>query len=237
MQPTHSLSTFEQLVSGTEASRNTFLAIPIIQRALCGDVTLAEYVTFLGQAYHHVSQTVPLLMGAGYHLPERLRWMQPAIIEYIDEEKGHDAWILDDIEACGGDATVVQRADPMPATELMVAYAHDTIRRRNPVGFFGMVFVLEGTSAALATRAAGAIQQTLGLPKSAMRYLTSHGALDQQHVGFYEGLVNQLGDEQDRRVLIHCANRFYKLYGDIFQSIAAATQPMTGHALPRNEHA
>ncbi|TAM58047.1 MAG: hypothetical protein EPN49_13980 [Rhodanobacter sp.] len=34
-----------------------------------GEIMVAEYVTFLGQAYHHVSQTGPLLMGAGYHLP------------------------------------------------------------------------------------------------------------------------------------------------------------------------
>ena len=40
------------------------------------------------------------------------------------------------------------------ATELMVAYAYDTIARGNPVGFFGMVHVLEGTSVSrVATRA------------------------------------------------------------------------------------
>ncbi len=36
----------------------------------------------------------------------------------------------------------------------MVAYVYDYIARRNPVGFFGMVHVLEGTSTALATTAA-----------------------------------------------------------------------------------
>ena len=46
---------------------------------------------FCSQAYHHVRQTVPLMMGMGYHLPERLRWMQPAVAEYIEEEIGHDA--------------------------------------------------------------------------------------------------------------------------------------------------
>jgi pyrroloquinoline quinone (PQQ) biosynthesis protein C len=217
-------TTHERLVLETEASRNAFLATPIIQRTLRGEVTHQEYMTFLGQAYHHVRQTVPLMMGMGYHLPGRLRWMQPIIAEYIEEEIGHDEWILEDIEACGGDSHALRHAMPMPATEMMVAYAHDIIRRGNPIGFLGMVFVLESISAALATRAADAIQQALGLSGSGLRYLASHGALDQEHIGFYEGLVNRIDDLDDRRALIHAACRFYGLYAAIFKAIDATTR-------------
>jgi pyrroloquinoline quinone (PQQ) biosynthesis protein C len=213
------MSVYERLLSETAASRNEFLSIPILQRALEGKVSLQEYLAFLGQAYHHVSHTVPLLMGFGYHLPEHLQWLQGAVAEYIEEEKGHEAWILDDIRACGGDAEAVRQQRPLPATELMVAYAHDVIARRNPIGFFGMVFVLEGTSAALASNAAGAIQQQLGLPDGAFRYLTSHGSLDQQHVAFYESLINRLENEADIEALLHGANMFFQLYGDIFRSL------------------
>jgi hypothetical protein len=37
-------------------------------------------------------------------------------------------------------------------------------QRGNPLGFFGMVHVLEGTSVSLALLAADAIQKPLGLP-------------------------------------------------------------------------
>lgn len=216
------MSTHDRLVAETTLAREHFLATPVIHRALRGDVTRGEYVAFLGQAYHHVSQTVPLLMATGSRLPRRLRWMQPAIAEYIEEEQGHDAWILEDIRACGGDADAVERARPKPATELMVAYAWDHVLRRNPVGFLGMVFVLEGTSAALATRAAQAIRKTLELPAHAMRYLTSHGALDQEHVGFFHQLVDRLVDPGDQDDLIHAANMFYRLYGDVFHAVTAS---------------
>ncbi|UPG83869.1 iron-containing redox enzyme family protein [Luteibacter aegosomatis] len=213
----------DRLVRETEAHRQAFLSIPIIQRALRGDVSPREYVAFLGQAYQHVRQTVPLMMGMGYHLPERLRWMLPAVAEYIEEEIGHDQWILDDLRACGENPERIRQAPPMRATELMIAYAHDGIARGNPVSFLGMVFVLEGVSVALATRAAGALQAALGLPESAFRYLTSHGALDVDHVGFYQQLVDRLEEDEDRHVLIHAANRFYELYGNIFREIDAAT--------------
>ena len=101
----------------------------------------------------------------------------------------------------------------------MVSYAYDTIQRGNPVGFFGMVLVLEGTSVALATRAAESIEASLGLPRNAFSYLRSHGDLDIEHVGFYEGLMNRLDDPADQRAVVHAAKRFYKLYGDIFRSL------------------
>lgn len=213
------MRTHDRLVRETQASREAFLSMPIIQRALRGDVTRGEYIVFLSQAYQHVRQTVPLMMGMGYHLPDRLRWMLPAVAEYIEEELGHDQWILDDLLACGADAEAIRHAPAMMSTELMVAYANDGIARGNPVSFLGMVFVLEGVSVALATRAAGALQTALNLPKTAFRYLASHGALDVDHVGFYEQLVDRLEAEEDVEALVHAANRFYVLYGDIFREI------------------
>jgi len=213
-------SVYDRLVAQTEPARRAFLAIPILQRALQGRVTLDEYRAFLGQAYHHVRHTVPLLMGCGYRLPDRLNWLRRALGEYIEEEVGHEEWILDDIAACGGDAGAARAARPLPATELMVAYAYDTIQRRNPAGMFGMVFVLESTSAALASHAADAIQGSLGLPKGAFRYLTSHGSLDQEHMRFFQSLVNRFDDPDDVDALLHCAGMFYRLYGDVFRSLA-----------------
>ena len=92
-------------------------------------------------------------------------------------------------------------APPAPATELLVAYVYDYIARVNPVGMLGMVHVLEGTSSALATRAARSIAATLALPPAAFSYLTSHGALDQEHVRFFEDTVNAATSEELEHVV------------------------------------
>jgi heme oxygenase len=102
----------------------------------------------------------------------------------------------------------------------MVSYAYDTIQRRNPAGFFGMVYVLEGTSVNLAHRAAEAIRNNLGLPQTAFRYLTSHGSVDQDHIAFLEKLVNRMEDPADRCEVLHSARMFFHLYGDVFRSVA-----------------
>jgi pyrroloquinoline quinone (PQQ) biosynthesis protein C len=211
-----------RLIAQTAEARGAFQALPILGEAVQGRVSREDYIAFLVQAYHHVRHTTPLLMACGSRLPARLEWLREAIAEYIEEEVGHQEWILDDLQALGVPRQAVLDAGPSAATELMVAYAYDTIQRGNPVGFFGMVLVLEGTSVALATRAADVIETTLALPKKAFRYLRSHGSLDVEHTGFYEGLMDRLHEPADQAAVVHAAKMFYGLYGAVFQSLRHA---------------
>ena len=211
---------FDLLMSSTEAARSEFQSIETLQKGSTGDISLQNYQDFLIQAYHHVKHTTPLLMACGSRLPAHKEWMRNAIAEYIEEELGHQEWILNDIAATGLDPELIRFGTPHQSTELMVAYAYDMITRINPVAFFGMVLVLEGTSVALATHAAEKLKKNLQLPDSAFSYLSSHGSLDIEHMGFYENLMNQVSDSDDQNDIIHAANMFYKLYGDIFRSIS-----------------
>ena len=212
---------YDELLSATETERTHLLALPFIRDGAAGQLSRDDYVAFLSQAYHHVKHTLPLLMACGARLSERLEWLRTALSEYVKEETGHQEWILNDIRACGRDAERVRHARPNAAVEIMVAYAYDVIARVNPVGFLGMVLVLEGTSTAVAARAADALQRALGLPDAAFSYLRSHGALDIHHIQFYESLVNRLDDAEDRSALVHCAKMFYRLYGDVFRALEA----------------
>ena len=210
---------FDQLQTETEQQRVELFSAPIITRALQGDVTTDDYIAFLSQAYHHVKHTVPLLMATGSRLPEELEWLRVGVGEYIEEETGHQEWVLNDVAACGADKEQVRRSKPNLATELMVSYAYDTVHRINPLGFFGMVHVLEGTSISLADSAADNIRSALSLPKDAFSYLYSHGSLDQDHVEFFKGLMNRIDRPEDQAQIIDSAKVFYKLYGDIFRSL------------------
>ena len=211
---------FDELQRRTAGERAALLAVPAIVDCLAGRITRTRYVAFLRQAYHHVKHTVPLLMACGSRFGEERADLRAAMAQYISEENGHERWILEDLRACGDDAEAARRAPPAAATEVMVAYVYDYIARIHPVGFLGMVHVLEGTSAALATRAAKAIAAALELPPAAFTYLTSHGTLDQEHVRFFQRLVDGLSREELEHV-VHVASRVYRLYGDIFRTLPA----------------
>lgn len=218
------MSFFDQLQAATASERETLFSVPVIQDALAGQVSLDSYIAFLTQAYYHVRHTVPLLMASGARLPARLEWLRQAVCEYIEEEYGHEQWILNDIAACGGDRDAVRDGQPSQAIELMVSFLYDTIARGNPVGLFGMVNVLEGTSIALASQAAGTIQERLGLPKEAFSYLFSHGALDIGHMQTYRGLMDRLDNEQDQAAVIHASKVVYRLYTEMFRGLPRSNE-------------
>jgi hypothetical protein len=213
---------FEELQRRTEAERLSLVSAPVIGDCLEGRVSLESYGAFLSEAYHHVKHTVPLLMACGSRLPARLEWLRAGVVDYVGEEYGHEQWILNDLEAAGLERELPERAGPSLATELMVSYAYDTVQRGNPAGLLGMVFVLEGTSVALATRAAEIIMRELALPRRAFSYLLSHGNLDLSHVASFAALVNRFELDSDRAAVLHCARVMFRLYGDVFRSLPRA---------------
>ncbi|PZP83728.1 MAG: biliverdin-producing heme oxygenase [Azospirillum brasilense] len=210
---------YDQLVRDTQAEREALYAVPLIRDAATGNITRETYLAYLAQAYHHVKHTTPLLMATGSRLSSAQEWLREAIAEYIEEELGHQEWILNDIAATGGDKEAVRYSMPNAATEMMVAYAYDTVMRGNPVGFFGMVFVLEGTSTTLATGIAETLMQSLGLKRTSFTYLLSHGTLDLSHMEFFKGLMNRIDREEDKQAIVHMAKRMFVLFADMFRSI------------------
>ncbi|GLX84079.1 biliverdin-producing heme oxygenase [Thalassotalea loyana] len=210
---------FERLQTETANERNYLTSSPIIKRCFEGEISVEDYVKFLSQAYHHVKHTVPLLMNVGAKLPESKEWLREAVAEYIEEELGHQEWILNDIAACGFDKEIVRHSKPNFNTELMVSYAYDAVNRVSPLMFFGMVHVLEGTSIALADNAADVIKGKLQLPQNAFSYLRSHGALDIDHVKFFENLMDKITDKSEQDIIVESAKHFYVLYANIFRSL------------------
>lgn len=216
------MSFFERLVAETTAERLALQAVPQIRDGLAGDISRETYVAYLTQAYHHVSQTVPLMQAAKARLDDSHAEFKAALDEYIAEETGHEAWILNDIRFCGAEPDEAGLGLPSPATRAMIEFAYAFIDRVNPMGFFGMVFVLEGTSVQLATQGAAAVQASLGLPRQAFTYLTSHGSLDVGHMAFFQKLMDRVTAPDDQAAIVEMARRIFVLFADMFRAIPHA---------------
>jgi pyrroloquinoline quinone (PQQ) biosynthesis protein C len=210
---------YDHLISRTANERRAFQEIPIIRHTLGGGVVTRDmYVDFLTQAYHHVKHTFPLLSLAASRTSDPS--YQKALLAYMNEERGHDDWILDDIRAIGGNAEDIRNGRAGPACELMVAYSYYGIEHVDPFAFLGSVHVLEGMSVAFAQGAANAIQTALDASQDqGFSYLRSHGTLDVEHVAFFKALINEIADHKIREIVIHSAKMFYKLYGDICREL------------------
>ena len=217
---------YNELQQATRSGQEYLLTAPIIQQVFDGHFTIETYMAFLHQAFHHVKHTVPLLMASGARLGDDHEWARKTIHGYIEEEYGHEAWILDDLVACGCDRETWATSAAPYHSEIMVSFLYDYVQRKNPMGIFGMVLVLEGTSSSLAPEVARLVQQKLGLPDAAMTYLTTHGELDQDHIGYFERAMDRVTSAEDQSAIIHVANTVYRLYGDVYRSLPAAAEAL-----------
>jgi len=217
---------FNRLCTETETEKQRFLNRDIIQKALTEGVSVELYRAYLEQAYHHVKFTCPLLGLSLAKTPVSDRFYRAALINYIDEEKGHEEWILDDIETLGGDKENVRHGEPNIPNKAMIGYLHYAIEYISPYAILGMVHVLEGISVDLAHKVASSIGQNIGKDASGkgFSYLRSHGALDIEHVAFFEKTVNQITSIETQDIIIENIKMIYRLWGDMFEEIDTSTQ-------------
>lgn len=210
---------YQRLVTETVEGQMALASVPQIQDGLTGRISRETYIAYLTEAYHHVKHTVPLMQAARARMDGAHQRFVTALDEYIAEETGHEHWILADIKNCGGDPEAVRDGAPRAATLAMTDFAYDYINTVNPMGFFGMVFVLEGTSVKLATHGAEAVARNLGLGPECFSYLTSHGALDMEHLTFFETLMNEVDDPADQAAIIEVAQAIFARFADMFRAI------------------
>jgi len=223
---------YDDLLKQTEPDRNSFLSIPVLRDTLTNGVPMNLYISYLEQAYHHVKHTCNLLALAASRCGPEDREYQNALFEYINEEKGHDLWILDDIAALGGNREEIASGTPGVPCAAMVGYAYYAIEHISPYCLLGMVHVLEGMSVALAQSAATSIAGSLDrtLDDGGFQYLTSHGALDHDHVAFFEQLVNGISDPGHQKEIIAAAQIMYGLFGAIFEGLDQRSTDRHAHA-------
>lgn len=219
------MSFFQTLVRETAAERDALFTVPQILDGLQGRISRETYLAYLAQAYHHVSHTVPLLKLAADRMDVGHTRFRDALLEYVEEETGHEVWILNDIRNAGGDAEAARTGPPAPETAAMVAFAYDYVGRINPMGLFGMIFVLEGTSIALASSGAAAVAGSLGLGPECFSYLTSHGALDQSHMAFFARLMDEVTEPGDQAAIVEVAKAVFGLFADMFRAIPHDRSP------------
>jgi len=220
------MSFYNELLAETEAARNRFFSIPIVLEAAQNGVDRDLYIAYLSEAYHHVRHTCPLLAHALAHCPKGDDVYRAALLEYLDEEKGHEEWILNDISHVGGDADAVREGEGDWPVRTMVSWVYYAVQFLNPYAMLGMVLVLEGTSVDIASAGADAVRKRLGMEgqSEGFSYLTSHGAIDQDHLVFFEKLVNTVDGSENRRAVIDTANMVYQLWGEMFSKLAADVQ-------------
>ncbi|GAA4666465.1 hypothetical protein GCM10023347_18830 [Streptomyces chumphonensis] len=109
---------------------------------------------------------------------------------HIEEERGHDDWLADDLASLGHDPREALGRPPPPAVAALVGAQYYWIEHHHPVALLGYIAVLEGNAPApwLADR----VVRDAGVPAAALRTVRAHAALDTGHSDDLHALLDAL---------------------------------------------
>lgn len=203
---------------------------------------LPRYHRYLCTMHAVVRASVPLMLRALERARlldvrgDRLAGPLAAYLrEHIQEEQGHDAWLLEDIRAAGslpGDALGPM---PAPAVAALAGPQYYWIEHHHPVTLLGYIAVLEGYAPApdLTSR----IARTTGLPAAALRTVREHAALDTGHLDALHALLDRLpltrGQESDVTVsAMHSLDALTRLFVRLGRPVTAPPPRGAGPSSP-----
>lgn len=120
--------------------------------------------------------------------------------EHIEEERDHDLWLLEDLEAAGVPRSDVLGRVPSPRVASLVGAHYYWALHHHPVALLGYVAVLEGSppSQSFFDR----LRDESGLPEAAFRTMRKHGELDPGHKDDLDRFLDSLPLTADHHRLL-----------------------------------
>ena len=211
-------SFFITLLETTDSSRREFEAIPRMNSMLARGLTLPEYKAFLHDLYHVVWHFVPILAAAASRCPDKFRPVRAELYDRIQEERGHELWVLEDVEAVGGHVDRVRTLAPSAPMQCMIAYNYHCAERAHPCSVLGMLYSLEVIASAYALTLAQSIAKAIGRDVDApgFKFLLSHSAMDQDHVAKLNVLMKTIEDPAGQEAVISATQVNFYQFGRVF---------------------
>ena len=177
-----------------------------------------------------VRSALPLIEAAR----DRARELAPdddvaaALVGYFEhhgpEEAGHDVWLLEDLEALGGDRRAALDRIPSPRVATLVGAQYYWLRHAHPVSLLGHMGVVEGYSPPVGF--ADRLQELTGHPREAFRAIRRHERLDIKHKRELYELIDRLPLTVEHERLMGIAGlHTMQAAVEVFEEIGASPVP------------
>jgi pyrroloquinoline quinone (PQQ) biosynthesis protein C len=214
------MSFFIKLVEDSDAGRRALEDVPRVHAMIHHGLALGEYQAFLHDLYHVVWHFCPVMAAAAARCGDDFRDVRYALYERIEEEKGHEGWVLDDIQAMGGDVAGARIKPPSAPVQAMIGFNYHGAEHVHPCSVLGMLYMLEVVSSVYGGRVSDSIARALGRDVDAggFKFLSSHATMDVDHMASLNKLVKTITDDGAQSAIINSTRvNFYQfalMFGD-----------------------
>lgn len=218
IQESKTVSFFITLLEMTDANRRELETIPKVHAMVHHGMPLDEYKAFLHDLYHIVWHFCPIMAAAAARCSDRFRDVRYELYERIQEEKGHEAWVMEDIEAMGGDPAATRAGPPSAPVQAMIAFNYYGAERVHPCSVLGMLYMLEVVSSVYGGRVSDSIARALGrsVDGGGFKFLSSHATMDVDHMAKLNRLIKTVGDPQAQAAIVNSTQVNFYQFGRMF---------------------
>jgi pyrroloquinoline quinone (PQQ) biosynthesis protein C len=212
------MSFFITLVENSDASRRSIEASPRVHAMMHKGLALPEYLAFLRDLYHIVWHFCPIMAAAASRCDDSLRTVRYELYERIEEEKGHEDWVLQDISALGGATGGKDVAAPSAPVRAMIGFNYYGVERVHPCSVLGMLYVLEVVASVYGGKATDSIARAIGRDpgKGGFRFLSSHATMDVDHMAKLNVLLKKIDQPAAQAAVISSAQVNFHQFGQLF---------------------
>jgi len=154
------------------------------------------YPEFLFHLHTFIRSSVPMMLE-GAELARDLGDddpVGPILAEYLEhhaeEERGHDEWLVEDLEVLGVSRQEVMERLPSTAAAALVGSFYYWMRHVHPVALLSYLAVLEGNPPVVEELEKS--RAIAGLPEESFRTLLRHARLDPHHRDDLNDLIDRL---------------------------------------------
>lgn len=190
-------SFFMDLVMRTDESRRAFETHPVVMDAVANGMSVERYRRLLLELYHVVWHFNPVCAAAASRVSDQHQAVRYHLYDHMHEEKGHEQWVINDLEAVGVMASDTRGHEPSPFTLALNGYNYWAADRRHPCSVLGMLYALEVIASVYGGPFASAIKESLLLEEDrGVSFIGSHATMDAEHMAELRTILNTIEDAQ-----------------------------------------
>jgi hypothetical protein len=197
-------------------------ATPLIRKLTRGRFEIADYQAFLISLRQQVKDGALWMSRAASNVGEAHLELRSTLMRHAVTEHRDFRLLEADFVASGGALEDIRGAAKNVGSEAISAWMFHEASRPDPFGLLGAMFIIEGLGSIKARPWGLKVQDRLGLPDEAVRFLLYHGENDVQHMQEFEQMLRMvLPDPVVAERIVMCARVTARLYALQIEEIAA----------------
>ena len=211
---------FIDLVGKTDEARREFETNSRVLDIVANGLSLERYRALLLELYHVVWHFNPTCAAAAARITDQHRHVRYFLYDHMNDEKGHEEWVLNDLQVMGVDPARAKAYEPTLVMLGLNGYNYWSADRRHPCSVLGMLYALEVVASVYGGQMTAAISESLLLEGDrGISFISSHATLDAEHMADLRVILNQIDDDDAKNAVIESTTFNFHQFGKVLELI------------------